>query len=160
ISPSSPGVKLRNGAGGCGRGGTGSATILGGGGAPVAAAAGALSSRARRGTPPAARMASPRRQAAASLPRRRPAGMRRSGGFSRSVGPAAVERDAADQVGRTQQLIVGHGVLGRLIRIARRRGRRGGLVVLLVVFLVGRLGGFRLGVGRLVVLLVGRGRAV
>src|SRR5205807_557377 len=55
----------------------------------------------------------------------------------RSVGAAGVERDAANQVDGTQQLVVGHRILGRLVGIARRllRARlRGGrrLVFLLV----------------------------
>src|SRR6266508_3637246 len=69
---------------------------------------------------------------------------------STSVGLVAVERDALDQVDGAQQLVVGHGVLRRLVgiaRLGRRRGRSGdGLVVLLLT----RLGGLGLGVGRLV----------
>src|SRR6186997_3072768 len=76
-----------------------------------------------------------------------------------SLGAAGVERDAADQVDGAQQLVVGHGVLRRLIRIGRGGRCRRRLVVL---FLVGRLrlvAGLQLGslvVGLLVVgLLVG-----
>src|SRR5712671_4161321 len=72
----------------------------------------------------------------------------------RLVGAAGVERDAADQIDRAQQLIVGHGFLGWLVRIGRSRRRRRRLLVvgrLLVVFLVGRLE-----LGRLVVPLVRR----
>src|ERR1700754_1612916 len=78
------------------------------------------------------------------------------------VGAAAVERDALDQVDGAQQLVVGYGVLGWLVGIARllggrrcaggrrrcaRGGRSGdGLVVLLLT----RLGGLGLRIGRLV----------
>src|SRR5262249_47242354 len=79
-----------------------------------------------------------------------------------SVRPAPEQRDAAGQVGRAQQLVVGHRVLGRLVRIARlaRRLAGAGLVVLLVTWLVARLGGLRLGVGRLVGGLGGKRRLV
>src|SRR5882724_1332117 len=69
---------------------------------------------------------------------------------SRSVGAAAVQRDAADQVERAQQLIVGHRFLRRLVGIAGlRRGRLSG--GRLVVLFIGRLG-----FGGFVILLVGR----
>ena len=61
--------------------------------------------------------------------------------------------DPEELIERAQQLVVGHRLLGRLVRVARRRGRRW----LVVARLVTRLGGFRrlglvlLGVGRLLV---------
>src|SRR5215207_4321500 len=79
------------------------------------------------------------------------------------VGLAAVERDALDQVDGAQQLVVGHGVLRRLVGIARwlgplgrRRGPRSGGRGSLVVLLVARLAGFGLGIGRLVGRLLAR----
>src|SRR5262245_43725413 len=67
----------------------------------------------------------------------------------RLVGAAAVQRDAADQVDGTQQLVVGHRLLRRLVGITRLAG--GWLVFLLVG---------RLGLGGLVLLFVFVGRLV
>src|SRR6185312_16180070 len=61
----------------------------------------------------------------------------------RLVAAAAVERDAADQVDGPHQLVVGHGVLRRLVGIGRGRRRRGRLVG---VGLVG-VGLVRIGLG-------------
>src|SRR5207248_537344 len=68
----------------------------------------------------------------------------------RSVGAAGVERDAANQIDGTQQLVVGHRILGRLVGIARGLRTRcgGGRLGFLLVCLVG--------LRRLVVVLVGR----
>src|SRR5262245_34924945 len=151
ISPSSFAEKPRNGAGGtglvgAGLGGTASEPSLTGGageGTGGTAARRLSCSMPHRNTAPATVSTGTSRQAAISLPCPRR-------GIRRSVGTAAVERDAADQVGRAQQLIVGDRILRRLVRIARRRGLGAGRRLVVLLVLVAGLGRFRLGIGGLV----------